>query len=183
MNEQVTPIITGPRNGEQADCQNSHFSTFLYQSRPKLFRPLIPSSRAASTADPHDGGAGGGRREAWGGRTVARWTLDANHVSFVPESGWPLRSHGPKPRGGHGGRHTGVDGSLNSGFLYFSLPHARSRPVKSWSCTTPPPRVPVHDTGRGEFCHRLPLHPPTSGPRPSAGPREFMGKLVRAVVS
>ena len=29
-------------------------SVFLYQSRPKLFRPLIPSSAQASTADPDD---------------------------------------------------------------------------------------------------------------------------------
>src|SRR5271157_1883412 len=41
-------------------------------------------------------------------------------------NGWSLRSHGPKPRGSHGDRrHAGVDGSLNSGFLYFSLPHTR----------------------------------------------------------
>ena len=109
---------------------------FLYFSLPvaaQAFQAIDTQLGAASTADPHDGGAGGGRRGAWGGRTVARWTLDANHVSFVPESGWPLRSHGPKPRGGHGGRHAGVDGSLNSGFLYFSLPHARSRPVKGRS--------------------------------------------------
>ena len=34
--------------------------------------------------------------------------------------------------GSHGDRrHAGVDGSLNSGFLYFSLPHARPVPVKS----------------------------------------------------
>ncbi len=65
-------------------------------------------------------------REAWGGRTVARRTFGANHVTFVPEMGGSLRSHGPKPRGSHGDRrHAGVDGSLNSGFLYFSLPHAR----------------------------------------------------------
>jgi hypothetical protein len=39
--------------------------------------------------------------------------------------------------GSHRGRRcTGVDGSLNSGFLYFSLPHARPLPVKSRSCTS-----------------------------------------------
>src|SRR5271157_5047 len=31
---------------------------------------------------------------------------------------------------------TGVGGSLNSGFLYYSLPHARPVPAKSWSCTS-----------------------------------------------
>jgi hypothetical protein len=31
---------------------------------------------------------------------------------------------------------TGVGGSLNSGFLYFSLPYARPLPVKSRSCTS-----------------------------------------------
>ena len=57
---------------------------------------------------------------------MARRTFGANHVTFVPEMGGPFRSHGPKPRGSHGDRrHAGVDGSLNSGFLYFSLPHAR----------------------------------------------------------
>src|SRR5208282_895609 len=34
--------------------------------------------------------AWGVQRGAWGGRTVARWTLEANQVSGVPESGWPL---------------------------------------------------------------------------------------------
>src|SRR5271157_4201984 len=51
--------------------------------------------------------------------------------------GGPFRSHGPKPRGSHGGRrHAGVDGSVNSSFLHFSLPHARPVPVKSWSWTS-----------------------------------------------
>ena len=57
---------------------------------------------------------------------MARRTLGANHVTFVPEMGGPLRSHGPKPRGSHGDRrHAGVDGSLNSGFLYRRSKHAR----------------------------------------------------------
>src|SRR5271166_3418819 len=48
-----------------------------------------------------------------------------------------FRSRGPKPRGSHGERrHAGVAGSLNSDFLYFSLPHARPGPVKSWSSTS-----------------------------------------------
>src|SRR5208337_3911052 len=34
------------------------------------------------------------------------------------------------------GASSGIDGCLNSGFLYFSLPHARPVPVRSWSCTT-----------------------------------------------
>src|SRR5271157_2414997 len=39
--------------------------------------------------------------------------------------------------GSHGGRrHAGVSGSPNSGFRYFSLPHAGPVPVKSWSCTS-----------------------------------------------
>src|SRR5271157_5518706 len=39
--------------------------------------------------------------------------------------------------GSHGGRrHAGVGGSLNSGFLYFSLPYARPVPVKSRSRTS-----------------------------------------------
>src|SRR5271157_3508522 len=80
------------------------------------------------------------RRGAWGGRTVARRTLGANHVTFVPEMGGPFRSHGPKPRGSQGDRrHAGVDGSLNSGFLYFSLPHARPRESDS-SFSDPPCR-------------------------------------------
>ena len=29
-------------------------------------------------------------RGAWGGRTVARWTLVANQVSRVRDGGWPL---------------------------------------------------------------------------------------------
>jgi hypothetical protein len=52
---------------------------------------------------------------------VARRTLGANHVTFVPEMGGPFRSHGPKPLGSHGDRrHAGVDGSQNSGFLYLN---------------------------------------------------------------
>ncbi len=43
---------------------------------------LYPARRAASTADPDDPGA-------WGGRTVARRTFGANHVTFVPEMGGP----------------------------------------------------------------------------------------------
>jgi hypothetical protein len=34
---------------------------------------------------------------------------------------------------------SGVDGCLNSGFLYFSLPHTRPVPVNSWPCTTSAP--------------------------------------------
>jgi len=37
--------------------------------------------------------------------------------------------------------------------------------------------------GEGGIMHRLPLQCPTSGPRPTLGAGEFMGKLVRAVVS
>ena len=81
-------------------------------------------SAVPSSARGIDGGprrSWGVRREAWGGRTVARRTLGANRVTFVPEMGGPFRSQGPKPRGSHGDRrHAGVDGSLNSGFLYLN---------------------------------------------------------------
>ena len=53
-------------------------------------------------------------------------------------NGWPLPLHGPKPRGSHGDRrHAGVDGSLNSGFLYFSLPQVQAREANS-SLSDPP---------------------------------------------
>src|SRR5271166_4035375 len=35
----------------------------------------------------------GRRRGAWGGRTVAKGTLGADHASRAPESGWPLPFH------------------------------------------------------------------------------------------
>jgi|GEM_PF-6334853 len=83
--------------------------------------------------------------------------------------GGPFRSHGPKPRGSHGGRrHAGVDGSVNSSFLYFSLPYARPVPVKSWSWTSwfgqwsPDPPVLC---GRG-----------SPSPRPSARHLETYGR-------
>ncbi len=42
----------------------------------------------------------GGEVVAWGGRTVARRTLGANHASQAPESGWPLPFHEVSGLGG-----------------------------------------------------------------------------------
>jgi hypothetical protein len=40
---------------------------------------------------------------AWGGRTVAKRALGANHASRAPESGWPLPFHEVSGLGGLGG--------------------------------------------------------------------------------
>jgi len=48
------------------------------------------SQRGRVCARPDPAGPGVVEREAWGGRTVARWTLGANQVSRVRNSGCPL---------------------------------------------------------------------------------------------
>jgi hypothetical protein len=50
---------------------------------------------------------------------VTRW--GPTTFPLCQKMGGPFRSHGPKPRGSHGGRrHASVAGSLNSGFLYLN---------------------------------------------------------------
>jgi hypothetical protein len=79
-----------------------------------------------------------------------RFFWQAKGPRFLGARKWvaPSAHTGQNLVGSHGDRrHAGVDGSLNSDFLYFSLPHARPGRVKIWSCTTSAP-VPGSPTPR-----------------------------------
>jgi len=70
-------------------------------------------------------------------------TLGANHVSFVPESRWPLALEWRRPVNRTAGSGDAGRPSPNGGVVarkelkvYFFLPHARPVPVKCWCCTS-----------------------------------------------
>jgi hypothetical protein len=59
------------------------------RSFPIWLSVAVSSQRGKVCARP-DPAVGGVEREAWGGRIVARWTMEANQVSRVRDGGWPL---------------------------------------------------------------------------------------------
>ena len=52
--------------------------------------PNDQARREYFTEKLHEKPISGRRHGAWGGRTVAKGTLGANHASRTPEIGWPL---------------------------------------------------------------------------------------------
>src|SRR5271157_317864 len=88
--------------------------------------------------------------EAWGGRTVARGTLRANHASRAPEGGWPLPLSALicGPDGGKTPR-KGVEMAIFSGTCYVAnngatpvlqpiMPLDLPVKVRSWELTVYP---------------------------------------------
>ena len=98
----------------------------------------LPVAAQASQAIDTQPGARHRRRTPTIHRGRAHRTISAGCFDEIQQVGRRnVCNAGQDLVGSHGGRrHAGVDGSLNSGFLYFSLPHARPVPVKHWSCTS-----------------------------------------------